>query len=88
MIIKVENVSRSFSRASIDEGFWNSVKSLFHRKKEMVHAVKNVSFSIPKGKIIGLIGANGAKQVDINKVDDGFDYTHFRQDNSRFIYTA
>ncbi|MGG1239765.1 ATP-binding cassette domain-containing protein [Bacillus sonorensis] len=47
------------------------MKSLFHRKKEMVHAVKNVSFSIPKGKIIGLIGANGAGKSTLIKLMTG-----------------
>lgn len=71
MFIQVENVSRSFSRASMDEGFWNSVKSLFHREKEVIHAINNVSFSIPKGKIIGLIGANGAGKSTLIKLMTG-----------------
>jgi len=38
----------------------NLCKSFVDNKKGLVHAVKNVSFEAPSGKIFGLLGVNGA----------------------------
>lgn len=38
-------------------------KNLFHKKQkniEMIHAVKNLSFSLEKGSILGIVGRNGS----------------------------
>lgn len=45
-----------------------SIKSLFKRKKIIKHALKDVSFEINPGEIIGLIGANGAGKTTITKI--------------------
>lgn len=59
-MIYVENVSKEFKKVVKDTGVKGSFKSLFNRKYEIVKAVNDVSFHVPKGEILGFIGANGA----------------------------
>jgi ABC-2 type transport system ATP-binding protein len=59
-MINVENVSKDFKKVVKDQGLKGSVKSLFNRKYEVVKAVDDISFQVPKGEILGFIGANGA----------------------------
>ena len=59
-MIKVENVKKDFKKVVKDQGVKGSIKSLFNRKYEIVHAVDDISFNVDKGEILGFIGANGA----------------------------
>ena len=59
-MIYVENVTKEFKKTVKNPGLAGSVKSLFHRKYETVKAVDDISFEVPKGEILGFIGANGA----------------------------
>lgn len=59
-MIYIENVSKEFQKVIKESGIKGSVKSLFNRKYETVKAVDNISFEVPKGEILGFIGANGA----------------------------
>ena len=59
-IIKVEHLNRSYVTYKRGSGFKESLKSLFHREKVYVDAVKDISFQVTKGDIIGILGPNGA----------------------------
>lgn len=59
-MIYVENVTKEFKKVIKNPGLAGSVKSLFHREYETVKAVDDISFEVPKGEILGFIGANGA----------------------------
>ena len=48
--IEVKNLKRDYI----------TYKGVIHRKKEIIHAVKDISFSVGKGEIFGLLGHNGA----------------------------
>ena len=40
-------------------------KGVIRKKKEIIHAVKDISFSVGKGEIFGLLGQNGAGKTTI-----------------------
>lgn len=59
-MIYVDGVTKEFKKVVKDSGLKGSVKSLFNRKYSIVKAVNDISFHVPKGEILGFIGANGA----------------------------
>ncbi|MFA7301274.1 MAG: ATP-binding cassette domain-containing protein [Candidatus Shapirobacteria bacterium] len=69
--IKVKNLSKSFTTYVKEPGVMGSFKSLFWRKTKMIEAVKNVSFSISPGELVGFIGPNGAGKTTTLKMLSG-----------------
>ena len=59
-IIEVKNLCKTFKKPVRGEGLRGMIKTLFSRKYIPIEAVKDVSFSIKQGEIVGYIGANGA----------------------------
>ena len=66
-MIQVQNLSKIFKVHKKEPGFAGSVRALFKREYTEKHAVKNVSFAVSPGEIVGLIGANGAGKTTIVK---------------------
>ena len=59
-MIYVNNVTKEFKKVVKNPGIKGSVQSLFNRQYETVKAVEDITFEVPKGEILGFIGANGA----------------------------
>ena len=59
-MIVVENLSKDFKIKIKGEGLKGAVKGLFSNKCEIKSAVKDISFTINEGEIVGYIGSNGA----------------------------
>ena len=59
-MIEVKDLSKSFMITKRKSGFLGSVQSLFFTKKDLIHAVDNITFSIQPGELVGYIGQNGA----------------------------
>ena len=70
-MIQVEHVSKSFRIAKRNPGMKEPVKSLWHREYEVVEALKDISFSIKDGEMVGYIGPNGAGKSSTIKILSG-----------------
>ncbi|KKU27363.1 MAG: ABC transporter [Candidatus Magasanikbacteria bacterium GW2011_GWA2_46_17] len=73
-IIQIENLSKTYEYYRKPAGFWNSVKSLFHREKLFAEAVKSINFSIEEGELVGFLGPNGAGKTTTLKILSGIIY--------------
>lgn len=67
-MIEIENLSKAFQVA---KRTGSGVKSLFKREYETVHAIKDVSFTVQKGEMVGYIGPNGAGKSTTIKIMSG-----------------
>ena len=54
-----------------EKGLKAAFKSLFHRKYKTIEALKNVSFEVKEGEIVGYIGPNGAGKSTTIKIMTG-----------------
>ncbi|MGE5042161.1 MAG: ABC transporter ATP-binding protein [Candidatus Levyibacteriota bacterium] len=70
-IISVDHLVKTYKVHKKDPGFMGSVKSLVNRKYEQVHAVKDISFEINPGELVGFIGPNGAGKTTTLKCLSG-----------------
>lgn len=70
-MIKVKNLRKEFKKTIKKPGIKGSIKSLFNPKYEKVVAVKDISFYVDKGEVLGLIGPNGAGKSTVIKMLTG-----------------
>ncbi|MFK7692162.1 ATP-binding cassette domain-containing protein [Paenibacillus sp. HJGM_3] len=70
-MIELHGISKSFQVAKRTTGLLQAAKALFVREHTTVHALKDISFSIPAGEIVGYIGPNGAGKSTTIKVMSG-----------------
>ncbi|MFP4015408.1 MAG: ATP-binding cassette domain-containing protein [Halanaerobiales bacterium] len=69
--IEVENLSKSFRISKRKPGFINSLKGVVKRDYLNIPALKDISFSIKKGELVGYIGPNGAGKSTTVKILSG-----------------
>jgi ABC-2 type transport system ATP-binding protein len=67
-MIELQGINKTFRVAKRKAGFYNAVKALFSRKHETIHALKDVSFTIGEGEMVGYIGPNGAGKSTTIKI--------------------
>ncbi|WP_314584091.1 ATP-binding cassette domain-containing protein [Paenibacillus terrigena] len=70
-VITLNGISKSFLVAKRPSGIKHAVKSLFHREYTTVEALRDISFSIAPGEIVGYIGPNGAGKSTTIKIMSG-----------------
>ncbi len=73
-IIEVERLSRQFRVYRKHEGLRAALVNLFHREFTLVEAVREVSFHIEEGEIVGFLGPNGAGKTTTLKLLSGLIY--------------
>ncbi len=69
--ISVDGISKTFKVAKRNSGLKAALKSFFKREYVLIDAVKDVSFQIEKGEIVGYIGPNGAGKSTTIKMLSG-----------------
>jgi ABC-2 type transport system ATP-binding protein len=70
-MIAVEGLCKTFKVAKRSAGFKAAAKALFKREYTEVEALRNVSFNIGEGEVVGYIGPNGAGKSTTIKVMSG-----------------
>jgi len=73
-IIQTNNLTKQYDYYKKEAGMAASIKSLFKRKKLFVDAVKEISFNIEEGELVGFLGPNGAGKTTTLKMLSGILY--------------
>lgn len=69
--VVASGLTKTFKVPVRQGGLKESVKSLFRREFRLVEAVKDVSFEIGAGEIVGFLGPNGAGKTTTIKMLTG-----------------
>lgn len=69
--INVENIGKTFKVAKKSSGFKGTLKNFIKRDYKYIKAIKDVSFDIEEGSIVGYIGQNGAGKSTTIKILSG-----------------
>lgn len=67
-MIQMKGVSKTYRVRRREAGLFSAVKSLFSRDFDEIPALRNMSFTIPDGQIVGYIGPNGAGKSTTIKI--------------------
>ena len=59
-MIEVKHLQKNFVKTVKEPGLKGALSSFIHPEKQTIEAVKDLTFEVPKGQILGFIGANGA----------------------------
>ena len=73
-MIKVENLKKEFTYYKKMTGIKGSLQNMFHRESLTKEAVRDISFSVEKGEMIGFLGPNGAGKTTTLKMLSGILY--------------
>lgn len=70
-MIDVENLCKDYALKSKEPGLKGAMKGLVKPNHKIIHAVKDLSFHIDTGEIVGFIGPNGAGKSTTIKMMSG-----------------
>ena len=73
-VIQVQTLSKTFRVNKKQPGLKGAFQAIFHRQSEVVTAVKEVSFTIEEGELVGFLGPNGAGKTTTLKMLAGLLY--------------
>ena len=69
--IEVKSINKTFKVPLKGDGKFGIFKSFVKRKYKYIEAIKDISFSVKKGEIVGYIGPNGAGKSTTIKILSG-----------------
>jgi len=67
----LSKINKHYKIAKRESGIKAATRSLFHKEYEIVHALKDISFEIGEGEMVGYIGPNGAGKSSTIKIMSG-----------------
>ena len=67
-MITLQGINKTFRVAKRQAGFSRALKALFSREYEIVHALRDINFTIREGEMVGYIGPNGAGKSTTIKI--------------------
>lgn len=70
-MVTVEGLSKIYQIAIKDAGLIGTIKHFWHRQYRPIAAVKEISFEITSGEMVGFLGANGAGKTTTLKMLTG-----------------
>ncbi len=70
-LIRAQHLGKEYRLYRKDAGAWNTVKALFYRKYETVHAARDITFAVNEGELVGFLGPNGAGKTTTMKMLSG-----------------
>ncbi len=70
-VIEAKNLTKRFRVADKKPGLWHTLKHFVNRRYRLIEAVREVSFSIEPGEIVGFLGPNGAGKTTTLKMLTG-----------------
>ncbi|MGN6643441.1 MAG: ABC transporter ATP-binding protein [Verrucomicrobiota bacterium] len=73
-VIEVKGLTKTFRTYKKQPGFTGAIKGLFRRTYEQTIAVKDVSFTVEPGELVGFLGPNGAGKTTTLKMLAGLLY--------------
>ena len=73
-LIEVDGLTKTFRTYKKQPGFRGALRGLFRRKYEQTIAVKDVSFIVEEGELVGFLGPNGAGKTTTLKMLSGLLY--------------
>ena len=70
-VIELDRLSKSYQSHIKELGLRGSIKSLVRRQNRQTEAVRQASFSIQEGELVGFLGPNGAGKTTTLKMLSG-----------------
>ncbi len=69
--VHVSDLCKTYRIAKRDSGAWGAVRGVFKREYKDIQALRNLSFDIERGELVGYIGPNGAGKSTTIKILSG-----------------